>query len=113
PSLADFFYFQLDGQPERRHGPADGLAVHPDVQEGGQRHVAARAAETVEMGHPHGLPLPYDNDPILAILQKATDKSVIAKTRNRQAEKSGSDRAGRRKNSQGELPDARVEPPSR
>ncbi len=53
-TLLDALDFELDRQAERGDAAADRLGVHAGVEQGSQGHVAADAAETVEVGHAHG-----------------------------------------------------------
>src|SRR5258708_16873856 len=50
---AGFFELQVNGKPQRIDPPADRVDIDPGINERGQSHVAADAAETVEMGHFH------------------------------------------------------------
>ena len=52
-AFTDFFDLNFDRKAERVDGADDGGAVHAGVDEGAKRHVAADAAETVEMGRAH------------------------------------------------------------
>ena len=49
-TFADLFNLYFNGQAERVDGADDGGGVHAGVDKGAERHVAADAAETVEMG---------------------------------------------------------------
>ena len=53
-ALADLFDLQRDRQAQRGDAGADRLQRHPRVEQRRHRHVAADAAETVEMRHTHG-----------------------------------------------------------
>jgi hypothetical protein len=53
-AFTDLFDIQADWQPERVHSTADCLKVDACINQGGQRHVAANAAETVKVSHAHG-----------------------------------------------------------
>ena len=50
-ALADLLDFERDRQAERGEAGADRVGVDAGVDEGAERHVAADAAETVEMSH--------------------------------------------------------------
>ena len=52
-ALAHLFDLQRDRQAERGDAGADRLQRHPRVEQRRHRHVAADAAETVEMRHTH------------------------------------------------------------
>ncbi len=54
PALADLFDLELDRQSEGFQRGAHRSGVDARVEQGGQRHVAADAAETVEMEGAHG-----------------------------------------------------------
>ena len=56
-AFADFFDLNFDGQAERVDGADDAGGVHAGVDEGAERHVAADAAEAVEMGCAIRIPL--------------------------------------------------------
>ena len=49
----DLLDFQLDRQAKRVEPGANGFDIHPGVDQSGQRHVAAYAAEAIEMSHAH------------------------------------------------------------
>src|SRR5437867_2924617 len=53
PTLAHLLDFQLDRQPQRDDPLPDRLGVDASVDQSAERHVAADAAETVEMGYAH------------------------------------------------------------
>src|SRR5262249_19065998 len=52
-ALADLFDLNRDRQSERVDPGEDGSGIHPGIDECRQRHVAADAAETVEVGYTH------------------------------------------------------------
>src|SRR5262249_42870198 len=53
PTLPHLLDFQLNGQAERTNPLPDRLGIDAAIDEGGQRHVTADAAETVEMSRFH------------------------------------------------------------
>src|SRR5262249_27390126 len=55
---------EADGQAEGVDAPADGGGIDAGVKEGGQGHVAADAAEAVEMQSAHGASLRFQRDSI-------------------------------------------------
>ena len=52
-AFADFRDLQRDRQAERIDRLADRVGVHAGVDKGAERHVAADAAEAVEVGYAH------------------------------------------------------------
>src|SRR5207248_5785727 len=56
PTLADLLDLDGDRQAQRGEGGAHRLRIDAGVDQGGERHVAADAAETIEMGYTHGRP---------------------------------------------------------
>ena len=52
-TLANLLNVEADRQPQRGDAVQDGPGIDANVEQGGHGHVAADAAETVEMSHTH------------------------------------------------------------